>query len=101
MILISMVSNMKIQFTSKSNKITLVNKSRYSTFYDFQIVNTKSFIKLWITPKFSINLIGNKLLNNELSLKSYLRLKKKIKKTQCIKFKKDKNTKVLIENFMF
>ena len=92
---------MKVSFKSSSNYITIIDKSTYSNYLDFEIINTKSFIKIYITRKYDIAYIGNKLLKSEISLRRFLRLKKNMKKKRIIKIRKDKNTKVLIEESLF
>jgi len=92
---------MKISFISLSQSITIVDKTNYSNFLNFEIKNTKSFIKIYISRNYNLDFIGNKLLNNEISLKRFLRLKKNRNKSKIIKIKKDKNTKVLIEKLLF
>jgi len=67
---------MKLSFKSSSENITIIDKSIYSHFLDFEIKNTKSFIKIYITRKYDLDYIGNKLLKSEISLKRFLRLKR-------------------------
>ena len=92
---------MKIQFTSKSKKIVLIDKTFQSQYYRYTILNFKKNVEIRVIPKYDLSDIGSLLWENKITLTKFLKLKNKMKKNCVIKIQKDKNTKVLIEKKLF